>query len=847
MRDAGQKPTNLPAFHVDEGGAILRNVLENAAVPTFVAKTDGQLAYANRALSDLLGYSPDEIVGLGIAQIVHPDDALTARAEIAELVAGEIDNYRAERRYLCKNGNVIWMLVSASPLISERDRNTLYISVQAIDIDRQKRVEAELAAGEERWNFALESAGQGVWDHDLRNKRDFYSRMWKQMRGLDPDDEIHERRGEWLARVHPDDRDRIMFETAQQDLGNSDFMTSEYRELHRDGHWMWILSRGKTIEWLPDGKPARIIGTDTDVTILKNAEEKLKFANTLLTTAMETSPDGILVVDTNLRIISFNRRFADMWRIPLDVLQARDDAPVLDAVTSAVLDPQAFAARVQHLYEHPEEEGHDELETKDGRFIDRHTGVLRTVAGQYLGRVWFFRDITERKQAEAQILRAARCDALTGLVNRAVFMEAVQHAIVLAKRGDRSFAVLYLDLDQFKDVNDTLGHPVGDEFLQAVAERLRSKTRATDIVARFGGDEFAVMVADIGESADAAFLADKLIHAMSDPFLVQGNDIRSGASVGISLFGTDEPDAETMLARADLALYRAKTEGPGGYRFFTDAMDSEARTRVTVSSELREAIGADQLFLVYQPQVEIATWRITGVEALVRWRHPTRGVLGPGLFIPAAEKSGLIATLGHWVLREACHQAKAWLEAGIAPDVIAVNLSAVQFKRSFELEKDITNILAETRLPARKLELELTETVLMAASREHNDVLERLRETGVRLTIDDFGVGYSSLDYLRRFPVDRIKIAQDFVEHIANVSGSAAIVKATIGLARELGIHVIAEGVETTEQLELLKSWGCREAQGFYFAKPLAADDLTPLLTQGRIRRGQPVPAKTAA
>ena len=297
-----------------------------------------------------------------------------------------------------------------------------------------------MAESENRWNFALESAGQGVWDHDIRNNRDFYSRMWKQMRGLDPDEEIHERREEWFARVHPEDRERMRFETAQQDLGNNAFMTSEYRERHKDGHWIWILSRGKTIEWLPDGKPARIIGTDTDVTILKNAEEKLQFANTLLTTEMETSPDGILVVDTNLRIISYNRRFADMWRIPLDVLEAQDDAPVLDAVMSSMLDAGAFVARVKYLYEHPEEQGHDELETKDGRFIDRHTGVLRTAAGQNLGRVWFFRDITERKQADAQILRAARCDALTGLANRAVFMEGVQHAIALAKRGGEASA-----------------------------------------------------------------------------------------------------------------------------------------------------------------------------------------------------------------------------------------------------------------------------------------------------------------------------------------------------------------------------------------------------------------------
>ena len=710
-----RKTPDAPPFRFGNRGALLRNLVEDSPVATFLARPDGTVVYANQAFADLLGYEPRECLKIDVGMIIHPEDAVSARQKMADVVQGKTKGYQAERRYVRKDGDAIWVLASVSALPGVRGRAP-YLTVQAVDIDRQKR-----------------------------------------------------------------------------------------------------------------------------------AEERLQFANTLLTTAMETSPDGILVVDASSRIISFNRRFADMWNIPPGILEARDDAPVLAAVTSAMKDTQAFIARVRYLYEHPEEKSHDELETKDDRFIDRHTGVLRTAAGEYLGRVWFFRDITERKRADAQILRAARYDALTGLANRAVFMEAVQHAIARAKRDGGGFALLYLDLDQFKDVNDTLGHPVGDELLKAVAERLRSNIRASDIVARFGGDEFAVMAADVAVPADAAALADKIAKAMSDPFLVEGNDIHSGVSIGICAFGAEEPDADTMLSRADVALYWAKTEGPGGYRFFTDTMDAEVRTRVTLSSELREAIGTDQLFLAYQPQVEIATGLITGVEALVRWRHPLRGVLAPNLFIPVAEKSGLIATLGHWVLHEACRQAKAWLDAGIAPEVIAVNLSATEFKRSFELERNIAAILRETGLPPRRLELELTETVLMAASREHNDVLARLREEGVRLAIDDFGVGYSSLDYLRRFPVDRIKIAQDFVEHIANVSGSAAIVKATIGLARELGINVIAEGVETVEQLELLKAWGCREAQGYYFAKPLAAEDLAPLLRRGTIVRQQPLRAKTAA
>jgi len=317
-----------------------------------------------------------------------------------------------------------------------------------------------------------------------------------------------------------------------------------------------------------------------------------------------------------------------------------------------------------------------------------------------------------------------------------------------------------------------------------------------------------------------------LIKSMSEPFSIQGNDIRSGASIGISVFGPEEPDAETLLSHADVALYRAKSEGRGSFRFFTDAMDEEVRTRVTLSTELREAIAAGQLFLLYQPQVDIGTGEIVGVEALARWRHPERGVVGPDVFIPVAEKSGLILALGHWVLLESCRQAKAWMDAGIAPARIAVNLSAMQFKRPIELEMDIAASLAETGLPAERLELELTETVLMEASREHNDVLLRLRQSGIRFAIDDFGTGYSSLDYLRRYPADRVKIAQVFVAQIAFDAGSAAIVKAIIGLARELGMVSIAEGVETAEQLELLQSWGCHEVQGYYFAKPVEPEEL---------------------
>jgi diguanylate cyclase (GGDEF)-like protein len=425
----------------------------------------------------------------------------------------------------------------------------------------------------------------------------------------------------------------------------------------------------------------------------------------------------------------------------------------------------------------------------------------------------------------------ARYDMLTGLTNRGVFIEVLQHEIARARRDGTSFAVLYVDLDHFKDVNDTLGHPVGDLLLQSIAQRLQASVREMDTVSRFGGDEFAIIVTDLREPEDAAIVAGKAQASIAEPVSIQGIEVRSGASVGIAVYGPASADAETLLSHADVALYRAKAEGRGTYRFFTDEMDAEVRTRFMLGAELRGAIVSDQLFLEYQPEVDAYSGRIVGLEALVRWLHPTRGLIPPGQFIPVAEKSGSIVAVGHWVMREALGQMRKWLDAGVAPPLIAVNVSALQFKTPRELENDIAELLSETCVPPRMVELELTESALMDASREHGDVLLRLRRSGIRIAIDDFGIGYSSLDYLRRFPVDRIKIAQQFMFDLTEDSGDA-IVKAAIALAHELKLDVIVEGVETAKQLQRVKSCGGLTVQGYYFSKPLPAAEMTALLNE---------------
>ncbi len=465
----------------------------------------------------------------------------------------------------------------------------------------------------------------------------------------------------------------------------------------------------------------------------------------------------------------------------------------------------------------------------------------RWITNSVQSRINLARANEELRRTEAQILHLVRNDMLTGLPNRRAFVEGLQQAIARARRGGSGLAVLYLDLDHFKDVNDTNGHPVGDLLLKSIAERLRAVVRETDVVARLGGDEFAIVATDVDEPAAITTIADKVMGIFGEPFTIQGNEIRSGTTIGISIYGPQAPDPETLLSQADVALYRAKSEGRGTYRFFSQDMEAEVRHRVTMAAELRTAIAERQFFLLYQPQVEVENGRIVGVEALLRWRHPTRGIIEPAAFVAIAERNGLIVPVEQLVLREACRQARQWLDAGLRLPLMAVNLSGVQFKSALEVESDVVRILSETGLPPSLLELELTESVFMEASQDQSDVLVRLREAGLRIAIDDFGTGYSSLDYLRRFPVDRIKVAQTFVKSIESETGSAVIVRAALGLARELNLRAIVEGVENEAQLELLKSWGCHEVQGYYFARPQSAEDMTEFLRAGYIQ-----PARSA-
>jgi diguanylate cyclase (GGDEF)-like protein len=434
----------------------------------------------------------------------------------------------------------------------------------------------------------------------------------------------------------------------------------------------------------------------------------------------------------------------------------------------------------------------------------------------------------------------AQMDALTGLANRRAFMDRLGAAFAAGRRGGKPFAVLYFDLDHFKDVNDTLGHAAGDELLHEVAARVLDAVRGNDIVARFGGDEFAILQSDVDDLAAAGILAAKIGKIVAEPYSIEGNEVHISASIGISRYTPDVAGPDAMMIQADLALYRAKSDGRNCVRFHSAELDRDVTERVIITDELRGAAGRNELELYYQPQVEIRSGRIVGMEALLRWNHPTRGRIPPAVFIPIAERSGEIQSLGRWVLDAACRQLQLWQNDGIAPETIGVNFSALHFKGSADINHDVAACLEKWDIAPRNIEIELTESVLMDITQQHSASFERLRQLGVRIAIDDFGTGYSSLSYLVKYPINRVKIAQELVFGVDTDSRSATVVRAAIRLAHELGTEIIAEGVETQGQEEFLLSAGCENAQGYYFSWPVDAARATELLRFGKIEPGRP-------
>ena len=464
--------------------------------------------------------------------------------------------------------------------------------------------------------------------------------------------------------------------------------------------------------------------------------------------------------------------------------------------------------------------------------IEDSVSPIHNREGEATGAVIVFRDVSAAQAMALQMAHSAQHDFLTGLPNRMLLNDRVSQAISLAARHMKKVAVLFLDLDGFKHINDSLGHPIGDKLLQSIAKRLVDCGRSSDTVSRQGGDEFVVLLSEVEQSDDAAITARRMLQAVAEAHSIDQHDLHVTASIGLSVYPDDGLDAETLIKNADTAMYQAKENGHQSYQFFKPAMNVRAVERQSIEESLRRALERREFVLHYQPIINLKTGEITGAEALIRWTHPTRGKVSPAQFIPVAEDCGLILPIGNWVLREACRQARAWVDAGLPLATMAVNISAMEFRDEHFLG-GVFAILKDTGLDPRSLELELTESVLMKRADSTESILKTLRASGVQIAVDDFGTGYSSLSYLRKFPIDALKIDQSFVRQITTAPDETIIVTAVISMGRSLNLRVVAEGVETQEELAFLQAHHCDEAQGFYFSRPLLPAQFAKLLKAG--------------
>ena len=826
-------------------------------------------------------------------------------------------------------------------------------------LNRQSLIEEELRKSEERWHFALEGAGDGVWDWDIRTGNILFSRRWKEIFGYG-EHEFEDSFNAWDQHLHPDDRSRTLISLREYLDGNIPLHSVEFRLRCKDGSWKWILGRGMVVSRDKQGKPLRMVGTATDIGSIKQAQQEMETSEHKFRALFENSPTGMVAVDPDtghilqanlIALAMFGYDEAEMLGKTIDELTHPDDlaeskrrharlaqglddhicfekrylrkdgsefwaevcvSTLKDAagtverfigstvdITERKLSENALREselRYRSLFDntlegiahcrmlHEPGQPPDFLYLNVNSAFEKLTGlsdvigkkVSEVIPGiqhsnpelfEIYGRVaangepekfetfveelgiWFsisvyqaepgcfvavFDNITERKATEARIDFLAHHDPLTGLPNRVLVKDHFKLAKAYAERNGSKVALLFLDLDRFKTINDSLGHATGDALLKSVARRLQECVRDTDTISRQGGDEFVILLSYVYDPDAVITASNKILEHLTTPFSIEGHVLSTSASIGVTLYPDDGDDFGTLLRKADTAMYQAKESGRNTCYFFDQQMNLDADERLAIGNSLRHALDHQEFVLHYQPMIEISNGgRLIGAEALLRWNHPQQGLVMPDRFIPIAEDNGLIVPIGVWVLREACRQAAAWHAAGFAEMTMAVNLSALQFKRG-DLEQTIIDVLTETGLDPQYLELELTESILIADTENVLQMVQRLKNLGVKLSIDDFGTGYSSFAYLKRFAVDKLKIDQSFVRGIDTDTNDAAIVRAIIQMARSLNLRTIAEGVEDQHILKHLKVYHCDEAQGYHIGKPMPAAEFSGFMSGNR-------------
>lgn len=797
-----------------------RTILNTVQSMVVVLNPAGEIITFNSAAETLTGYSFEELRQKPIWDyLILPDEVDDVRAMFNQLVSGMFPNHY-ENYWRTKAGGK--RLISWSNDCLTDDNGTVtYVVATGNDITEQRLSLQALKASEERFRELTGTIKEVFWLASVDWQEIYYASPAYEQIWEESIESLYQDPASWVAHMHPEDRNAVIDYINQADLTQDELVLPEYRLTRKDGSIRWIAARAYPIRD-KSGTPIRLAGVAEDVTERHDAEEKLRQA----AVAFDNTREAIIVLNADRQIMTVNRAFSTITGYDSAEAAGRslDDLFTVEDLQTDRLDwPAVFNG--EHW------QGETWLRRTDGEDFPTWTTVspVMNQRGNVSHFVCLFADISTIKQSQRELDFLAHHDPLTKLPNRLLLTARLEHALQQAERASNQVAVMFIDLDRFKNINDSLGHSVGDMLLLQAADRLRSLVRAEDTIARLGGDEFVIVMGELKDAQAPMLLADRVTLLMREVFVINKHNLHVSASVGISSYPQDGRDIDTLMKNADAAMYRAKEHGRDNYQFYTDELSRSALQRVNLENELRRALERDELRLHYQPQIALHSGQIVGAEALVRWQHPSRGLVAPDQFIPLAEESGLIVPLGQWVLEKACQQARAWLDAGLAFGRISVNISSIQVRRG-DIHKTVSNILAKAGLEPHFLELEITESTLMRQDAKTFRSLEALRKLHVDLAIDDFGTGYSSLSYLKLLPINRLKIDRTFIRDVGHDPNDEAIVRAIIAMAHTLQLQVVAEGVENEVHHNFLRELNCDAAQGYLFGRPAPADEFSGLL-----------------
>ena len=681
----------------------------------------------------------------------------------------------------------------------------------------------------ERMELALIGCNDGIWDWNILDNSVYFCPRWKEMLGFS-DDELPNEVPSWADRIHPDDVDETWADVHKNVNGETEYYENVHRLRHKHGHWVWILDRGKT-QYDENGKAVRMLGTHTDITEEKKMQ--LKYAHQAQ--IIEQVHDSVISTDLDGIIVSWNKgsktllgyKFKEMQGKHIRTIYPEEDYKKLNKNIEILKEKGKHRTVVRLL-----------KKSNEIIYAELSLSLLKDEKGKPIGMVGYAHDITERKKAEDELheqqivlQHQAHHDTLTELPNRTLFHDRLEQAVEKAKRNNTLFALFFIDLDRFKQINDSLGHTVGDNLLKVVTSRLKATIRKEDTLARLGGDEFTIIMEELSKAQDASILAQKVLEVLQQPIEIDNHTLYVSSSIGISLYPQDDTDAGNLLKYADAAMYRAKEEGRNNFQFYSAEMTELALERLVMTTSMRQALENEEFVIHYQPQIDGESNVLIGMEALVRWQHPTKGLLSPIHFLPLAEETGMIIELDHWVMRTAIKQVAAWYEDGLKPGVLSVNLSMKQLEHP-NFIRLVQEAIETYSCKPEWLKLEVTEGQVMQKPEEAIAKLGQINDLGIGISVDDFGTGYSSLASLKRLPINTLKIDRSFVMDLPQDEEDAAIVKAIIALAKSLNLDLIAEGVETKVQKEFLLENDCKNIQGYYYSRPIPAEDIHTMLTK---------------